>query len=62
MYYKQLEPAEVEDGGFEQPHQYEAWLDANESSYRPRWDRHAEELLEITQRAKSAIQEGVTVI
>ena len=56
-YYKQLKPAEVEDGGFEQPHQYEAWLDANESRYRPRWDRHAEELLGIARRAKSAIQE-----
>ena len=55
-FYKKLEPEDVGDG-FEQPDQYEAWLDTNESRYRPRWDRHAEDLLEIARRARSAIQE-----
>ncbi len=42
---------------FDDPSEYEAWLDRNEPSYRERWDRYPDELAEISRTAATAIQE-----
>ncbi|MCZ6817739.1 MAG: hypothetical protein O7F76_13710, partial [Planctomycetota bacterium] len=42
---------------FEDPGQYEPWLEKNEPRYRPRWDGHAKELRRLADLTREGMAE-----